>query len=97
MQLGVVGIGRMGVNMSAGDSAPSTGYETLIYDCMMGDATLFQRAHYVDAGWRVVQPLVDNWRAAPPRNVELYQAGSGGPSAADYLITQDSRRWRMIG
>ena len=79
------------------DSAPSTGYETLIYDCMMGDATLFQRADYVEAGWGVVQPIVDAWRAAPPRNLELYQAGSEGPSAADYLIAQDSRRWRMIG
>jgi glucose-6-phosphate 1-dehydrogenase len=79
------------------DSAPSTGYETLIYDCMMGDATLFQRADYVEAGWGVVQPIVDAWPAAPPRNLELYQAGSEGPSAADYLIAQDSRRWRMIG
>jgi glucose-6-phosphate 1-dehydrogenase len=79
------------------DSAPSTGYETLIYDCMMGEATLFQRADYVEAGWRVVQPIVDAWRAAPPRDLQLYQAGSEGPSAADYLIAQDSRRWRMIG
>ena len=25
-------------------ATPSTGYETLVYDCMCGDATLFQRA-----------------------------------------------------
>jgi glucose-6-phosphate 1-dehydrogenase len=79
------------------DSAPSTGYETLIYDCMMRDATLFQRADNVEAGWRVVQPIIDAWRAAGPRDLELYQAGSEGPSAADYLIAQDRRRWRMIG
>jgi glucose-6-phosphate 1-dehydrogenase len=79
------------------DGAPSTGYETLIYDCMMGDATLFQRADNVEAGWRVVQPIVDAWRAARPRNLELYQAGGEGPNAADYLIAQDHRRWRMIG
>ncbi|MGH6944286.1 MAG: glucose-6-phosphate dehydrogenase, partial [Geminicoccaceae bacterium] len=79
------------------DSAPSTGYETLIYDCMMGDATLFQRADNVEAGWRVVQPMLDAWRAARSRNLELYQAGSEGPSAADELIAQDRRHWRMIG
>src|SRR3984893_10878914 len=32
------------------DAAPSTGYETLIYDCMIGDAILFQRADGVEAG-----------------------------------------------
>ena len=31
-------------------SAPSTGYETLIYDCLIGDATLFQRADNVESG-----------------------------------------------
>jgi glucose-6-phosphate 1-dehydrogenase len=31
-------------------AAPNTGYETLIYDCMIGDATLFQRANNIEAG-----------------------------------------------
>src|SRR5580692_8466452 len=31
---------------------PSTGYETLIYDCMIGDNILFQRADSVEAGWQ---------------------------------------------
>ena len=79
------------------DAAPSTGYETLLYDCMMGDATLFQRADNVEAGWHVVQPILDAWRAARTGDVDLYQAGSEGPSAADYLIAQDRRHWRMIG
>ena len=43
------------------DAAPSTGYETLIYDCMIGDATLFQRADNIEAGWRAVQPILDAW------------------------------------
>src|SRR6266576_2139732 len=30
---------------------PSTGYETLVYDCMIGDPILFQRADSVEAGW----------------------------------------------
>ena len=44
------------------ESAPSTGYETLIYDCMIGDALLFQRADGVEAGWRAVQPFLDAWK-----------------------------------
>jgi len=36
---------------------PSTGYETLIYDCMIGDNILFQRADSVEAGWQRVQTV----------------------------------------
>jgi glucose-6-phosphate 1-dehydrogenase len=75
------------------DRGPSTGYETLIYDCMMGDATLFQRADEVEAGWRVVQPLLDAWRETPPQ-VSLYPAGSTGPHEAEALLARDGRRWR---
>ena len=45
---------------------PTTGYETLIYDCMSGDATLFKHAETVEAGWEFVQPILDVWRALPP-------------------------------
>ncbi|MGC1666216.1 MAG: glucose-6-phosphate dehydrogenase, partial [Bradyrhizobium sp.] len=38
---------------------PTTGYETLIYDCMIGDNLLFQRADSVEAGWQAVQPFLD--------------------------------------
>jgi glucose-6-phosphate 1-dehydrogenase len=79
------------------DTAPSTGYETLIYDCMMGDATLFQRADNIEAGWSVVQPILDAWRSAAPRDLIFYEGGSQGPSAADDLIAGDGQRWRTIG
>jgi glucose-6-phosphate 1-dehydrogenase len=79
------------------EAAPSTGYETLIYDCMIGDATLFQRADNVEAGWRVVQPMVDAWKAVPGHDPEAYKAGGEGPSAANRLIAHDRRRWRRVG
>src|SRR5215471_4206337 len=78
------------------DAAPSTGYETLIYDCMIGDAILFQRADGVEAGWRVVQPFLDAWRGAGPNGLALYEAGSEGPNEADQLLARDGRRWRPI-
>ena len=73
---------------------PSTGYERLLHDCMIGDATLFQRADMVEAGWSVVSPLLDVWKALPPRNFPNYAAGSWGPKDADELIEKDGRRWR---
>jgi len=95
-----VRMGGVEMTFNYGDhfkAAPSTGYETLIYDCMQGDATLFQRADTIEAGWRLVQPLLDAWskasNGAPPR----YPAGSAGPVQADELLRQDGRRWRPIG
>jgi glucose-6-phosphate 1-dehydrogenase len=74
-------------------SEPSTGYERLLYDCMIGDATLFQRADMIEAGWTVVQPVLDVWSALPPRNFPNYRAGSSGPKEADDLIERDHRKW----
>jgi glucose-6-phosphate 1-dehydrogenase len=75
-------------------SEPSTGYERLLYDCMIGDATLFQRADTVEIAWSVVQPVLDVWTALPPRNFPNYAAGSWGPREADELIEHDGRHWR---
>jgi glucose-6-phosphate 1-dehydrogenase len=72
----------------------STGYERLLHDCMIGDQTLFQRADMVEAGWCVVSPVLDVWRALPPRNFPNYPAGAWGPKEADELLERDGRRWR---
>ena len=77
-------------------STPSTGYERLLYDCMTGDATLFQRADMVEAGWSVVAPILDVWKALPPRSFPNYPAGSWGPKEADELMERDGRQWRGI-
>jgi glucose-6-phosphate 1-dehydrogenase len=76
---------------------PSTGYETLIYDCMIGDNILFQRADSVEAGWQAVQPFLDAWKKAGARGLQTYEAGSEGPSQADELLARDGRSWRKVG
>ena len=76
---------------------PATGYETLIYDCMIGDNILFQRADSVEAGWQAVQPFLDAWKKAGARGLERYKAGSEGPADADALLTRDGRSWRKLG
>jgi glucose-6-phosphate 1-dehydrogenase len=75
-------------------SKPETGYETLLFDCMIGDSTLFQRSDLVEVGWSVVMPILDVWKALVPRNFPNYAAGAWGPRAADELIQQDGRKWR---
>ncbi len=94
-----VAIGGVGMTFKYGDyfeASPSTGYETLIYDCMIGDAILYPRADGIEAGWRVVQPFLDAWRDAGAEGLATYRAGSEGPAEADALLAKDGRRWRPI-
>lgn len=70
-----------------------TGYETLLYDVLTGDQTLFQRADQIESGWRAVQPLLEMWEHGSPEN---YPAGSAGPESADALMHRDHRRWHHL-
>jgi glucose-6-phosphate 1-dehydrogenase len=93
----VMRLGTVDMNFEYADYfgvTPSTGYERLLHDCMIGDATLFQRADMVEAGWCVVNPVLDVWKALPPRNFPNYAAGTWGPKEADDLMERDGRRWR---
>ncbi len=76
---------------------PATGYETLIYDCMIGDNILFQRADGVEAGWKAVQPFLDAWKKAGSNGLQSYKAGSEGPAGAEELLRRDGRSWRKLG
>jgi glucose-6-phosphate 1-dehydrogenase len=74
---------------------PNVGYETLIYDVMVGDPTLFMRADMVEQAWRIVQPVLDAW--TDRTEVPVYESGSDGPAAADALIARDGNRvWRPV-
>jgi glucose-6-phosphate 1-dehydrogenase len=90
-------LGAVDMNFEYADyfgTQPSTGYERLLHDCMIGDATLFQRADMVEAGWCVVSPALDVWRALPPRNFPNYAAGTWGPRDAEELLEREGRHWR---
>jgi glucose-6-phosphate 1-dehydrogenase len=90
-------LGAVDMNFEYADyfgQQPSTGYERLLHDGMIGDATLFQRADMVEAGWCVVSPVLDVWKALPPRHFPNYAAGTWGPKECDELLERDGRRWR---
>jgi glucose-6-phosphate 1-dehydrogenase len=70
---------------------PNVGYETLLYDVMIGDPTLFMRADMVEQTWRIVQPVLDTWAEISAADLMIYPAGSAGPSDADALLAKDSR------
>ena len=74
----------------------SIGYERLLFDCMIGDATLFQRADMVEASWKIVAPVQDVWGALPARDFPNYEAGSWGPEESDELLVRDGRAWKNL-
>jgi glucose-6-phosphate 1-dehydrogenase len=73
---------------------PSTGYETLLFDAMTGDQTLFHRMDIVEAGWQVVDPILRAWQRDTSSALSGYAPGSDGPVDADRLLERDGRRWR---
>jgi len=92
-------IGNVGMRFQYADyfgKEPATGYERLLYDALLGDQTLFQRADMVEHGWAVVAPLQDVWDALTARDFPNYPAGTWGPQAAKDLLARDGRAWRKI-
>lgn len=72
-----------------------TGYEKLLYDAMIGDASLFKRGDMIEAGWGIVEPVLKAWEQGAGR-LESYPAGSDGPEAAHDLLRRDGREWRPL-
>jgi glucose-6-phosphate 1-dehydrogenase len=77
-----------------GETSAATGYERLLYDCMVGDGTLFHRTDMVEAAWKIATPILTAWAASPPTDFPNYAAGSWGPAVADRFVQADGRRWR---
>jgi glucose-6-phosphate 1-dehydrogenase len=73
---------------------PSTGYETLLFDVMTGDQTLFHRMDIVEAGWQIVDPILEVWQSDRRRPLPTYPPGSFGPSEAELLLDREDRQWR---
>ena len=93
-------LGTVDMNFNYADyfhSMPSTGYETLIYDCMIGDATLFKRADNIELGWTILAPVLEAWSAKPGGEFPNYPAGTWGPREADALLERDGRAWHTCG
>jgi len=72
---------------------PGTGYETMLHDCMRGDASLFSRSDLVETSWSIVQPVLDAWASKKADDFPNYPFGSWGPKAAFELLSPSHRRW----
>ena len=84
-----------GYESAFGVHTPSA-YETLLLECIRGDATLFARGEWVEQAWEHVMPIIDTWQSVEPGNFPNYEAGSWGPQEADVLLARDGRVWRRL-
>lgn len=77
---------------SFGGRTPSA-YETLLVDAMVGDATLYTRQDMVEASWRVVEPILENWQSQK-FHFPNYDPGTWGPEAANSMLAETGHQWR---
>ncbi len=76
-----------------GEDTPPA-YQTLLLDCMLGDATLFTRSDEVEVAWEVIDPLLKYLEAHPATELPSYPAGSWGPVEADEMLKAGGSQWR---
>ena len=74
---------------SFGGRSPSA-YETLLVDAMVGDATLYTRQDMVEASWKVVEPILEDWKSQQASNFPNYERswGPADPAEADALLAR---------
>jgi glucose-6-phosphate 1-dehydrogenase len=76
-------------------AAPSPdAYETLLWDVMKNDATLFMREDQIEAAWQLIMPVLETWQATAPGDFPNYPAGSWGPEDVQGLLSP-GHRWPL--
>jgi glucose-6-phosphate 1-dehydrogenase len=87
------------MNFSYADAfgaSSANGYEILLLDAMLGDATLFAHRDGVEATWALMTPILEAWAKDPVRDFPNYAAGTWGPAASDAMMKKDGRKWRKL-
>src|ERR1019366_2436607 len=76
------------------DAPSPDAYETLLWDVMKNDATLFMRADQVEAAWQLLMPVLEVWQATAPGDYPNYPAGTWGPESTQGLLAP-GHRWPL--
>lgn len=75
---------------------PADSYQRLLLDIMLGDGTLFARRDEIEAAWKIIDPILDDWSSHADTDFPNYAAGTWGPVSADMLLGYPARRWRQL-
>jgi glucose-6-phosphate 1-dehydrogenase len=74
----------------------ANGYERLLLDAMLGDATLFAHRDGVETTWALFTPVLDAWAKKYPQTFPNYEAGTWGPECGNDLIGRDGLHWHAF-
>jgi glucose-6-phosphate 1-dehydrogenase len=77
-------------------ASPPEAYERLIWDCMLGDSTLFIRGDEVKLAWEILTPVLKYWEENPTKEFPNYASGTWGPLTSDEMMQKDNRFWRNV-
>ena len=92
-------ISQVNMNFSYAEAfgaSSANGYERLLLDAMLGDATLFAHRDGVEATWALMTPILQDWAKNPIKDLPNYAAGTWGPPASDAMLKADGRKWRKL-
>ncbi len=68
-------------------------YQRLLQDAMLGDASLFARSDEVEWAWRIIDPIIENWRGSKAPELHSYPCENWGPHESSQWIERDRRTW----
>jgi glucose-6-phosphate 1-dehydrogenase len=77
-------------------TSSANGYERLLLDAMLGDATLFAHRDGVEATWSLYTPVLDAWANTVQKDFPNYASGTWGPQAGEDLMERDGRSWHKL-
>jgi glucose-6-phosphate 1-dehydrogenase len=77
-------------------TSSANGYERLLLDAMLGDATLFAHRDGVEATWSLYTPVLDAWANTTQKDFPNYASGTWGPQAGEDLMARDGRSWHKL-
>ncbi|QHN05069.1 glucose-6-phosphate dehydrogenase [Granulicella sp. WH15] len=91
-------VAQVNMDFSYSDSfgkSTANGYERLLLDAMLGDATLFAHRDGVEATWALFTPILEAW-AQQKMDFPNYDAGSWGPQESCDLLEKEGRAWGKL-
>ncbi len=77
----------------SGSDSPEA-YETLLHDILLGQAALFSRADEVEESWRIVAPVMREWKKRS--GIRFYEAGSWDIPGMENIMEGCVGCWRDL-
>ena len=86
---------RFSYNESFAIRSPDA-YETLLWDVMNNDPTLFMRADQIEAAWQLLMPVLEAWAEAVLEVFPITLPAPGDPRQPTSCSAREGHTWGPI-